>query len=72
MLTDTQIRLHVRFNGRSEELTPPQLGLQPGMTDAELRTALARRYDCAMADLEKYVIVREQQAIIVRPVAIYG
>ena len=42
------------------------------MTDAELRTALARRYDCAMADLEKYVIVREQQAIIVRPVAIYG
>lgn len=72
MLTDTPIRLHVRFNGRSEELTPTELGLQPAMTDAELRTALARRYDCALADLKDYVIVREQQAIIVRPVAIYG
>lgn len=72
MLTDSQTLLHVRFNGRSEELDLAALGLQPGMSDVELRTALARRYDCTLADLEEYVIVREKQAIIVRPVAIYG
>lgn len=72
MLTDSQTLLHVRFNGRSEELDLATLGLQPGMSDVELRTALARRYDCTIADLEEYVIVREKQAIIVRPVAIYG
>ncbi|MFP4435739.1 MAG: hypothetical protein ACLFVO_00520 [Chloroflexaceae bacterium] len=72
MLTDTQTRLHVRFNGRSEELDLATLELQPGVSDVELRTALARRYDCTVADLEDYVIVREPWAIIVRPVAFYG
>lgn len=72
MLTDTQTRLHVRFNGRSEELDLATLELQPGVSDVELRTALARRYDCPVADLEDYVIVREPWVIIVRPVAFYG
>jgi hypothetical protein len=72
MLTATQTRLHVRFNGRSEELDLATLELQPGLSDIELRTALARRYDCTVTDLEEYVIVREPQAIIVRPVAYYG
>jgi len=72
MLIDTQTRLHVRFNGHSEELDLATLELQPGVSDVELRTALARRYDCTVAALEDYVIVREPQTIIVRPVAFYG
>ena len=72
MLMFETTRLHVRFAGRSEELDLAALDLRPDASDAELRTALARRYSCAAADLDEYVVVREPQAIIVRPIAIYG
>ena len=72
MLTMNPTLLHVRFAGRSEELDLNALALSPDATDAELRAALANRYDCAISELDDYVIVREPQAIIVRPVAIYG
>ena len=64
--------LHVRFGGRSEELDLADLGLNAKASDAQVRAALAKRYDCRVADLNDYVIVREAEAIIVRPVAIYG
>ncbi len=44
----------------------------PEAGDAELRMALARRYDVAPAALDGCVIVREKQAIIIRPIAYYG
>ena len=72
MLTMNPALLHVRFAGRSEELDLNALALRPDANDAELRAALAKRYDCAISELDDYVIVREPQAIIVRPVAIYG
>ncbi len=72
MLATNTMVLHLRFNGRSEELDLHTLDLHSDVTDAELRTALAKRYDVALTDLNDYVIVREPQAIIVRPVAIYG
>ena len=71
LATDTTL-VHVRFDGRSEDLDLAALGMEEGATDAELRTALARHYDRPVADLADYVVVRERQAIIVRPVAIYG
>ena len=71
LATDTML-LHVRFEGRSEELDLAALDLRPGATDAEVRTALAKRYERTAAELDDYVIVREPRAIIVRPVAIYG
>ncbi|HEU5098212.1 MAG TPA: hypothetical protein VFU22_04300 [Roseiflexaceae bacterium] len=71
LLTETT-RLHVRFNGRSEDLALDTLGLGCDAGDNELRAALARRYDCPADALDGYVIVRGPQAIIVRPVAIYG
>ena len=64
--------LHIRFNGRSEDLDLATLELGPNPSDAELRVALARRYDCATDDFASYVIAREPQAIIVRPIAFYG
>jgi hypothetical protein len=72
LLTTETMQLHVRFNGRSEDLDLGALGLPRDADDATLRAALARRYDCAAGDLAEYVIVREAQAIIVRPVAYYG
>jgi hypothetical protein len=65
-------RLHVRFEGRSEDLDLAELGLAPGAADGELRAALARRYDRSLADLAGYVIVREKTAIVLRPEAFYG
>lgn len=64
--------LHVRFNGRSEDLDMRTLELRANATDAELRTALARRYECSVEEMQQYVIVREPQAIIIRPIAFYG
>ena len=72
MLLAETIRLHVRFNGRSEDLDLAALGLGCDAGDSELRAALARRYDCPTDALDEYVIVREPQAIVVRPVAFYG
>jgi hypothetical protein len=72
MLTTEMMRLHVRFDGRSEDLDLEALGLGYDAGDAEIRAALARRYDRAVEDLAGYVIVREPQAIIVRPIAFYG
>ena len=73
MLSTTEtLRLHVRFNGHSEDLDLSTLGLPHDANDTSLRAALARRYDCAAEDLAQYVIVREPQAIIVRPAAFYG
>lgn len=72
MLMTTTTTLYVRFNGRSEELDLQRLGLRPDSSDTEVRTALARHYDCNIKELDGYVIVHEPQAIIVRPVAIYG
>lgn len=72
VLTTESMRLHVRFNGRSEDLDLASLGLTANATDTQLIAALARHYDCAIADLASSVIIREPQAIIVRPIAFYG
>ena len=71
LMHDTKL-LHVRFNGYSEELALDTLALRPNASDAELRLALAKHYDCAVDALDDYVVVREPQAIIIRPVAFYG
>ncbi len=72
MATVAASLLHVRFAGRSEEFDLAELDLSPEASDADLRTALAKRYDCRIRDFDGYVIVRDVQAIIVRPMAIYG
>ncbi|GAB4108700.1 MAG: hypothetical protein OHK0022_60570 [Roseiflexaceae bacterium] len=72
MQTAQTTRLHVRFNGRSEELLLADLDLAPGADDAAVWSALAQRYQCPVSALEGYVIVREPQAIIIRPLAFYG
>jgi hypothetical protein len=72
MTTLDTTRLHVRFEGRSDELDLQALQLTSEISDAELRAALARHYDRTPDVLDGYLVVREPQAIIVRPVAFYG
>ena len=73
LMQDTnQQMLHLRFNGRSEELSLAALGLTSEATDEQIRAALAAHLDCSPAALTNHVIVRHQTAIVVRPEAIYG
>lgn len=72
MLLNETPTLHVRFAGRSEELRLADLGLPADVSDSELRAALARRYERPLGELEGYVVAREPEAIIVRPIAYYG
>ena len=64
--------VHVRFDGRSEELTLVVLGLNSDANDAQIKRAVVRHFDLPAGHLDMYVIVRTDQAIIVRPEAIYG
>ncbi len=64
--------VHVRFDGRSEELTLAVLDLNDTATDAQIRQAIASHFDLSTQALDNHVIVRTNQAIIVRPEAIYG
>jgi hypothetical protein len=67
MSTTQTCTLYIRLNGHSEELDLRELGLSPDASDTELRTALARHYECDRALLYDYLIVRQSQAIIVQP-----
>ncbi|HZS76535.1 MAG TPA: hypothetical protein VFA41_07960 [Ktedonobacteraceae bacterium] len=67
-----QRALHVRFDGRSEELTLAMLGLQSDATDAQILRSVEGHFDLPAHYLDNHVVVRTSQAIIVRPEAIYG
>jgi hypothetical protein len=64
--------LHIRFAGRSEELCLADLELTSAASDSEILAALARRYGTPPHVLKEYLVVREPQALIVRPIAFYG
>jgi hypothetical protein len=72
LMTAATARVHIRFEGRSEDLDLAELGLAPGASDAELTAAVARRYGRPAEALADYVVAREAEALIVRPIAYYG
>ncbi|MBO0781925.1 MAG: hypothetical protein J2P37_24155 [Ktedonobacteraceae bacterium] len=64
--------VHVRFDGRSEELRLSGLNLLPGASDEQIKRAVAVHFDLPQRHLDDHVVVRTSQAIIVRPEAVYG
>ncbi len=64
--------VHVRIDGRSEELTLALLDLNDNATDEQIRQAIAGHFDLPAHYLDGHVVVHASQAIIVRPEAIYG
>ncbi len=62
--------IHVRFDGRSEELT--MANLDSNATDMQIKRALTSHFDLPAHYLDNHIVVRTSQAIIVRPEAIYG
>ncbi|MCW3060015.1 MAG: hypothetical protein JWQ02_1836 [Capsulimonas sp.] len=65
--------VHVRFEGRSYDLTERELNITATQTDDEIRTRLAGRFDVGPDALKDYVIDRTASGdLIVRPEAVYG
>lgn len=64
--------VHVRFDGRSEELSLAQLDLNAQSTDVQIKRAVEGHFDLPARALDAHVVVRTSQAIIIRPEAVYG
>ena len=64
--------LHVRFDGRSEELTFARLHLTNDASDAQVKQAVTGHFDLPRDYFDDYVVVRTQNAVILRPEALYG
>jgi hypothetical protein len=64
--------VHVRVDGRSEEVPFAALDLPLGADDAQIKAAVTRYLQRAEKDLQRHVVVRTSTAIIVRPEAVYG
>jgi hypothetical protein len=64
--------IHVRFDGRSEELTLSQLNLGSDASDTQIKRTVASHFDLPRNYFDDHVIVRTNHAIILRPEAIYG
>jgi hypothetical protein len=64
--------VHVRFDGRSEELTLAMLDLNDNATNEQIKQAITGHFDLPMHYLDNHMVVRTSQAIIVRPEAMYG
>jgi hypothetical protein len=64
--------IHVRFDGRSEELSTAMLHLVSTANDTQIKHAITSHFDLPLSHLDDYVVVRNSTAIIVRPEAIYG
>jgi hypothetical protein len=64
--------LHVRFDGRSEEFTFAGLHLERDASDAQIKRAVTGHFDLPRDHFDDYVVVRTQNAVILRPEALYG
>ena len=66
--------VHVRFEGRSFDLTEQQLSLMTAMaSDREIKERLAQHFDVSLNRLKPYVVDRTPNGdLIVRPEAVYG
>lgn len=65
--------LHLRFEGRSYDLSESQLNIKTEMKDAQIKEILAGYLDIRANRLENYVIDRPATGnLIIRPEAVYG
>ncbi len=65
--------IHVRFQGRSYDLTDTMLGLERSRDEEAIRRRLARFLEVPDRELDAYVVdQRPNGDIVVRPEAVYG
>ncbi len=65
--------VHIRFEGRSYDLTERELNVSAAMNDNEIKERLAQRFDVRPEQFRSYVVDRAPNGnLIVRPEAVYG
>ncbi|MDM9379689.1 hypothetical protein QUB80_03095 [Chlorogloeopsis sp. ULAP01] len=65
--------VHIRFEGRSIDVTEKQLGIVADMNDLAVKERVARYLDVNSDRLCAYVIDRRPSGdLIIRPEAVYG
>lgn len=65
--------VHVRYEGRSVDVSETQLRVHARMTDAEIKERVARHFDVGAEQLQFYVVDRTPRGdMVVRPEAVYG
>jgi hypothetical protein len=65
--------VHVRYDGRSNDIRLDELGLSERSVDAEVFEALARYFDVAPRKFAAYVVERHANGnFTVRPEAVFG
>jgi hypothetical protein len=70
---ETETLVHVRFDGRSFDVSASQLDLSVGASDREIKQALARRLEVSERELADYTVDRHRNGnLTIRPNAIFG
>jgi hypothetical protein len=65
--------VHIRYEGRSYDVTEAQVGIAPNMSDAEIKQRLAQHFDVSQRSFGTYVIDRGPDGdLVIRPEAVYG
>lgn len=65
--------VHIRFEGRSLDITETQLGIAANMNDRAVKERVSRHLDVKVDRLSDYVIDRRPSGDwIIRPEAVYG
>jgi hypothetical protein len=65
--------VHIRFEGRSLDITETQLGISAGMNDGAVKERVSRHLDVNINRLSSYIVNRRPSGdLIIRPEAVYG
>ena len=65
--------VHIRFDGRSYDLTETQLEIAAGMNDTAIKERLAQYFEVTGDRFNAYVVDRRPSGdLIIRPEAVYG
>ncbi|MBH8565686.1 hypothetical protein I8748_26525 [Nostoc sp. CENA67] len=65
--------VHIRFEGRSIDVTETQLGIAASMNDGAVKQQVARHLDVNSDRLSTYVVDRRPSGdLLIRPEAVYG
>ena len=67
------LTVHVRYDGKSYDLPFEDLAVSAQDSDEDVREALARHFDVAVATFRAFVVERHRTGnITVRPEAVFG
>ncbi len=65
--------VHIRFEGRSYDVTERQLRVTHQMNDTQIKERLAQHFDVNLNRFSDYVVDKRPSGdLIVRPEAVYG